>query len=112
MFRDDRQKATVCLVLLDQVGLAHLWTEDGPSEKAKALIEADGGDLMGEARLLLLTAAGIWNGEGGPTLGELRSLPPPLLVAVASLMRCLGTDAEAIDQWLRAAPPLGGEATA
>jgi hypothetical protein len=112
MFRDDLQKSTVCLVLLDQVGLAHLWSEGGPTEKAKALVEADGGDLLGDARLMLLACWDLWSGEGGPTMGELRSLSPPFLVALASLMRCLGTGPEAVDQWLRAAPSLGGEATA
>jgi hypothetical protein len=112
MFRDDLQKSTVCMVLLDQVGLAHLWSEEGPTEKAKALVEADGGDLLGDQRLMLLTCHGLWADEGGPTMGELRSLAPPLLVAVASLMRCMGTGPEAVDQWLRAAPSMGGEATA
>ena len=112
MFRDDLQKATVCLVLLDQVGLSHLWAEDGPTEKAKELLEAEGGDLLGDEKLVFLTTCAIWSGEGGPSMSELRALAPARLVAVASLMRCLGTDAEAVDQWLRASPPLGGEATA
>jgi len=106
MISDEKQLAAVCRVLLDLVGLSHLWTPDGPTEEAVKLRDADGGDLEGDARILFRTCWALSRGEGGPTMKEIRELDQTRLVAVGSLMRCLQTGPEAVDSWLRAAPPI------
>lgn len=105
MFSSDSQKAAVCKVLVGMVGRGELFTDEGPTEEALRLFE-DGGEAVpeGDERTLFLTAFAIWNGDGGPTIGELRNLAPASLVAVGSLMRCIPEGPDQIDNWLKAAP--------
>jgi hypothetical protein len=105
MFTDDSQKATVCKVLVGMIGKGHLFDLEGPTAEALTLFEEGGESLAeGDERTLFLTALAIWNGDGGPTIGELRNLTPPNLVAVGSLMRCIPEGPDQIDNWLKAAP--------
>ena len=104
MFTSDSQKATVCKVLLGQVGLGHLFTADGPTEEIEKHWANDGADLEGDARLIVGTVGALWTGEGGPKVDELRTLSPDNLVAVGSLMRCISAGPEMIDSWLKGAP--------
>jgi len=104
MFRDESQKATVCCVLLGQVDLGRLFTDDGPTEEIEKLWSEGGGDLTGDERLIVLTASAVWTGDGGPTVSELRALSPANLVAVGSMMRCISDSPEMIDSWLRGSP--------
>ena len=104
MFRDDAQKATVCKVLLGQVGLGQLFTDEGPTEELVTIWSEDGAGHEGDARLLIGTAQALWTGEGGPKVDELRNLTPDNLLAVGSLMRCISDSSEMIDSWLKGSP--------
>ena len=104
MFTDDSQKATVCMVLLGQMGLGKLFTAEGPTEEIEKHWENAGADLEGDARLIVLTAGALWTGQGGPKVDELRTLSPDRMVAVGSLMRCISAGPDMIDSWLKGAP--------
>jgi hypothetical protein len=104
MFTSEAQKATVCKVLLGQVGLGHYFTAEGPTNECLEHWESDGANHDGDTRLILMTASALWTGEGGPKVEELRSMAPDNMVAVGSLMRCISEGPEMIDSWLKGAP--------
>jgi hypothetical protein len=105
MFSSDSQKAAVCKVLVGMVGRGDLFTDEGPTDEAISLFGEEGASLAeGDERTICLTALALWNGDGGPTIGDLRKLAPANLVAVGSLMRCIPEGPDQIDNWLKAAP--------
>jgi hypothetical protein len=62
--------AFLCRWLLEQVGLEDLWDKDGPSARAMALLEANGGKLEGAERILLMVAWVLWSGRGQVLLAD------------------------------------------
>jgi len=100
-FRDDRQLSRVCRVLLEHVGLSHLWTAHGPTPEATALLEANGASLAARDRAVFLAAWAFWNGSGGITLAELLDrLDVGLAEALCFLVMASKYDADAVDDWL------------
>lgn len=102
MFRDDTQMNRALAALLSTLPrLRGLWTDRGPSEQARALIEQGGGSLSREERVLLLVAADIWNGHGGARFAEVwSSLGAEVRTALGLLMVAEARGAEAVDAWI------------
>jgi hypothetical protein len=68
-------------------GLAGLWTAEGPTDFAVALLEQGGGYLSSGERILLRAAFDLWNGNGHVTVDELlATLDAPTLRAVCAAM--------------------------
>ncbi len=101
MFRDDEQLAAVCQTLCARVGLPSLWTNTGPSERAKELIQAEGGPLSHGEKVMVFLAWSFWNGKGGLTVAELvDTLDRNNLLAVGQLLQAHAEGPEALDAWL------------
>ncbi len=64
MFKNDQQRAAVCQVVctLGKVPGTY-WTDDGPTEAAKAVLD-DRDALSSGERLMVLVAWDVWNGHG------------------------------------------------
>jgi hypothetical protein len=83
------------------VGLANLWTSDGPTPVAIALLNADGGHLSHGERAIFLSAWAFWNSAPNISLADVASgLDAQSTIAVASLMLAAARGAAAIDAWL------------
>jgi hypothetical protein len=101
MFRDDRQLALVCRILLKTARLERLWTSDGPTPEAAELLDADGGPLSSGERVVMLAAWAFWNGSGGVTLADvLERLDAAPAEALCFLVLASKYGADAIDDWL------------
>jgi|WetSurMetagenome_2_1015567.scaffolds.fasta_scaffold368837_1 hypothetical protein len=100
-FRSDAQLAQVCRALCRRVGLANLWTSDGPTPVAIALLNTDGGHLSHGERAIFLSAWAFWNSAPNISLADVASgLDAQSTIAVASLMLAVAHGAPAIDAWL------------
>jgi len=101
MFRDDAQTCRAVRVLLASVGLANLWTFDGPTARAVALLEANGGTLSSGEAFMLLVAFDVFNGHGNATIGRLLGvLDARRTELVAGLLVAVASGAEHVDVWL------------
>jgi hypothetical protein len=99
VFRDDRQLARACRALLASVRLARLWTTDGPTPEALALLEANGGPLSSGERIMVLAAFALWNGSGELRLAEVvATLDRERMAALCSLL--IASREDAVDAWL------------
>ena len=101
MFRDDRQIARCNRALLAPLHLADLWTDEGPTPRARELLDQGGGPMSSGEALMLLVTFDLWNGRGNANLGRL------LAVLDADRVRDLGTllaaeadGPDAVDAWL------------
>lgn len=103
MFRSDEQLARTCRALCSLAGLGSLWTLEGPSPRAMALLEADGGPLSSGERVVVLAAWNIWNGSGNVSLSDVvHRLDDRCLAALGSLLVAIAGGGSAIDRWLAA----------
>lgn len=103
MFRSDEQLARACRALCAQVGLAGLWTIQGPTERAIELLSVGGGPLSSGERMVFLAAWGVWNGSGDAMVGDVvHRLDGRALSALGSLMVAVADGSSAIDEWLAA----------
>lgn len=111
--------ALLCRSLLERVGLDDIWGSGGPTTRATALLEADGGKLAPAQRALLLVAWALWNGRGNLLLSELiRDLGPDHLRAVAEALTLYSRGYEAVARWVSSSargpahepPPVPGSA--
>ena len=103
MFRDTQQKAKAIRVLLDQLGLADLWTPDGPTSSACALRSGDLVALSATERVLLLASFALWEDDGEAKVAsviELFDIGPS--AALRELVVAAKTSCDAIDTWIRA----------
>lgn len=100
VFRNDAQVNAVCRVLLEQLYVKGLWTDDGPTETAFSHLEQDGGPLSRGERVLLLAAFAIWNGNEKLPFGDIFHLDDDRLAALASLLMAFSRGSTAIDAWL------------
>jgi hypothetical protein len=93
--------ARACRVLCKRVGLAHLWTDNGPSAEARRLRDADGGPLSSGERVIVLAAWAVWNGEGGLLFGDVvERLYGPHIEALCSLLVAHAAGDEALRGWV------------
>jgi hypothetical protein len=101
VFRNDEQLAAVCQALCAQVRLASFWTKNGPSERAKKLLEGGGESLSHGEQIMILCAWALWNGRGDLKFSELVDvLDRGNLTAVGELLCALAEGPEALDHWL------------
>jgi hypothetical protein len=101
MFQNDQQLAAVCCAFLKLVNLESLWTENGPSERAKALFKADGGPLSSGERVMFLMAWALWNSRGKLSFVEmLEKLDSGNLTAVGEFLIAYAAGPESINSWL------------
>jgi hypothetical protein len=101
MFRTEAQRACVCTALCDVARLDEMWTVSGPTERAIALLESDGGPLSSGERIVLLSAWQLWSGEGKVTLGDVAyRLDGRNLRAIGTLLVAVAGGGAAIDAWL------------
>jgi len=70
-FRDDPQRARVCLALLGKTDLRELWTENGPTELARTLLTQGAKDFSAEKRTLFLLAWEFWRAKTDLTFHDL-----------------------------------------
>lgn len=121
MFRDALQAARAVRALLDRVGLADLWTEEGPTDSARALRRKQRRRsreerrqrlprLTREQRAIMLAAWSFW-GLYRPEPGRAAALrevveigSPACRLAVGQLITAFSFDAperwEMIDGWI------------
>lgn len=89
MFRDDRQRARVCAMLLDQTFRKQLWTEEGPTEQAIDLREEGCGTLSSGEQVLFRAAWDLWNSEGELRFADVLTLDDAKLNALGELLVAL-----------------------
>jgi hypothetical protein len=78
-----------------------LWTQDGPTPRAVALMEQDGGPLSSGERVLLLAAFALWNGRGSLHLADvIEKLDARPTEALCSLIIAAKCGADDVDAWL------------
>ena len=113
-FRDESQKARALRALLAQVELSHLLSDEGPAPEARRLREEGYGNLTTDQGLVLGVALALWDGEGGPTVRELKQLSETNFIAVAALLKGVESGPEEVDRWITGvrAGPAPGEASA
>jgi hypothetical protein len=81
--------------------MAELWSSQGPTDEAMALLETDGGPLSSGERMLLMIAWSIWNGRGHVTVADvLHRLDGTSLVMLGKLLVAAGRGGDSIDAWL------------
>jgi hypothetical protein len=97
-FRDARQVAEVCRVLLGRADLRGLWTDAGPTEAARALL-SDARSLQPDQAITLKTAWRLWSGSLEVTR-ELADLPDNLASALGALDQAMTRGPTGIDRWL------------
>lgn len=97
-FRDARQVAEVCRVLLARADLRGLWTDAGPTEAARALL-SDARSLQPDQAITLKTAWRLWSGSLEVTR-ELAELPDDVASALGALDKAMTRGPGGIDRWL------------
>lgn len=101
MFRSDAQLARVCWAFCARARLGRLWTEEGPTDEAMALLESDGGALSSGERAVVLIAWSLWNGQGHVTVADaLHRLDGTSLTMLGKLLLAVAGGGSAIDAWL------------
>ncbi len=96
-----KRLSKVCLALLGRVRLARLWTEKGPTQEARELLDQNGGPLSSGERVVLLVAWALWNGAGNLTVAELvERLFGSHLAAIGTLLVSMSHGRDGIDDWL------------
>src|SRR5262249_47546276 len=83
--------------------LGDLWTEQGPTDRAVAQLEQDGGPMSSGERVLLVCAWALWNGRGGvPLDGGINTPDRPLSEAGCTPLVACGRGDAAGEAWIRA----------
>ena len=102
MFSSESQLSRVCRAFCARARLSQLWTEEGPTVRARDLVERDGAFLSSGERLLLLVAWSIWSACNHVTVGEVfYNLDSTSLAMLGKLMIAAGEGGgAAIDAWL------------
>jgi hypothetical protein len=106
-FRDMQQRVDVCRALLALgVDLKGLWTNEGPTDKARALGE-DSSHLSAGDRALLLAAFAFWSGHAVPLrVDELIGLDEA--EPICKLLTATIYGHKAVDAWLTRSDSLEG----
>ncbi len=101
MFRSDSQLARACCALCRQAGIERMWTPDGPTDEAAAVLEAGGGPLSSGERVVLRVAWAFWNSAEQATVADVvYRLDSRNLRATATLMLAVARGPHAIDEWI------------
>lgn len=101
MVRDTAQRCAICRRLIQLAGLdaESLWTREGPTEKASALIFSPA-KLDGPQAVLVRLAWDVWSGSGGCRVVDLLHHLGDNARAVGELVLALADGGDAIDRWL------------
>lgn len=113
-FRNDRQRAKACRVLLQFQGLERFWASDdigtafGPTVEATielAKVRSMGSLLSTSEGLLLRVAFDFWNGAGFATLWDVQShLNVNIIHAIGELLIAANEDLDAqgapVEKWV------------
>lgn len=86
-FRDEAQRVRACQALMAMIGRKELWSDDGPSDEAVALLEQDGGALSAGERAILLLTFSVWCGDERAKVVDLDALDSRRKAAVAGLIQ-------------------------
>lgn len=106
MFRNDRQAARCNRALLAPLGLADLWTAEGPTPRACELLDQAGGGMSAGEALMLRVTFDLWNGRGGADLGRLLAvLDADRLRDLGELLAAMANGPDAVAGWLAAREP-------
>ncbi len=102
VFQNAEQANRAVSVLLSAMpGTSTLWTPRGPTEKARELIDADGGPLPSNERALLLAAWTLFGGRAARRFSDLLdSLSGEPLCRLFALVLAIDAGASAVDRWL------------
>ena len=101
MFSSELQRARVCRAFCARARLAELWTENGPTSEARALLENDGGALSSGERLVILIAWSLWSGCNHVGLGDVVcNLDSTSLSMLGKLMVAGARGSDAVEAWL------------
>ena len=101
MFSSELQRARVCRAFCARARLAELWTDEGPTTEATALVERDGGALSSGERMVILIAWSLWSGCSHVSLGEVFcNLDSTSLTMLGKLMIAGARGSEAVEAWL------------
>lgn len=93
---DSAQRSAVVKMLLDGLGLGHMWTMAGPTDKAVAVLEAikagNAPDVWSAGQVLMFRVAfDLWNGSGGASFADvLTELKPEWVTELGTIMLSLG----------------------
>ena len=104
-FRDDAQRALVCITLLNSLGMGLLWSEHGPTEAAIEIWEKHKfGPWSHGEQIIWGLAWALWAGDDNPAVpfGEIiYTLDATRLSLVGNLVAALGNESS-IDDWIAA----------
>ncbi|HKE11538.1 MAG TPA: hypothetical protein VKE73_08205 [Myxococcota bacterium] len=99
-FRDRRQRARVCRALLTRIGLADVWTNDGPAIQSPAdLRRALERGRPGALTLLLLCWA-VWDEQATLAFSDVFRLDADQLGVIGDLLSSVSRGPEEIDRWI------------
>lgn len=101
-FRDERQRARVCQILCERVGIAGAFTaHEGPTILARRILRHDQ-HLYNRAQVVMvLLAWALWDGSGElgvPVL--IYTLDREHMQAVASVLLEIGNGPRSLDEWI------------
>ena len=102
MFSSDLQRARVCRAFCARARLGELWTDDGPTAEATALVEHRRWPGVEQRRtFLLLLAWSIWSGDGPVAVGDvLANMDAISLAMLGKLMLAAARGSGAVEAWL------------
>jgi hypothetical protein len=99
MFSDEAQRVRAVRALLARIGLASLWTDEGPTPlamKYRARSPLSSGETV-----MVQAAWDVWNGEGKLLLADvLDALDLPNTSALCGLVVAEKVGGPAIEQWI------------
>lgn len=99
-FRDSRQAALVIRTLLRPAHLDYLWTEAGPTHRARQIFQQYGATLSAPEWLLVQIAFELWDGVRHINLGRIDTLDLEVTRVVCTLLIAIKEGPDAIDAWL------------
>lgn len=99
-FRDRRQRAQVCRALLARIGLADVWTNDGPAIQSPADLRRALDRVQPGALSLLLLCWAVWDETGILAFSDVFRLDEEELGLVGDLLSSVSQGPEEIDRWI------------
>lgn len=100
MFSSQKQQCRAIILLLQSLGLGHIWTDEGPSKLAIDWIE-NGSPLSSGEAILVRAAFDFWNGEGKVTIHEIMKLDGRRTELICTLMASVNQSGDMVEAWIR-----------
>lgn len=105
LFRDARQASLAIRALLHPVNLHELWTDFGPTPRARQIFQEYGATLTATEWTLLHAAFDLWDGVSDVELSRLDALDIEHARSLCTLIMAVKTGPDAVDHWLSVALP-------